>query len=39
VVTDEGFSRVPEAEMAEIAQQVVDARMGSPDGPVARLRG
>jgi proteasome beta subunit len=38
VVTDEGFSRVPEAEMAEIAQQVVDARMGSPDGPVARLR-
>jgi proteasome beta subunit len=38
VVTDEGFSRVSEAEMAEIAQQVVDARMGSPDGPVARLR-
>jgi proteasome beta subunit len=37
-VTDEGFSRVPEAEMAEIAQQVVDGRMGSPDGPVARLR-
>ena len=38
MVTDEGFSRVPEAEMAEIAQQVVDARMGSPDGPVAPLR-
>jgi proteasome beta subunit len=37
-VTDEGFSRMPEAEMAEIAQQVVDSRMGSPDGPVARLR-
>jgi proteasome beta subunit len=37
-VTDEGFSRMPEAEMAEIVQQVVDARMSSPDGPVARLR-
>jgi proteasome beta subunit len=36
-VTDEGFSRVPEVEMAEIAQQVVDGRMGSPDGPAARL--
>jgi proteasome beta subunit len=37
-VTDEGFSRVPEAEMADIAQQVVQGRMSSPDGPVARLR-
>jgi proteasome beta subunit len=37
-VTDEGFSRVPDAEMAEIAQQVVEGRMSSPDGPVARLR-
>ena len=36
-VTDEGFSRVPPAEMAEIAQQVVDSRMSSPDGPAARL--
>jgi proteasome beta subunit len=36
-VTDEGFSRVPEAEMAEIAQQVAESRMSSPDGPVARL--
>ena len=38
-VTDEGFSRVPDAEMAEIAQQVVESRMSSPDGPVARLHG
>jgi proteasome beta subunit len=37
-VTAEGFSRVPEAEMADIAQQVVQGRMSSPDGPVARLR-
>jgi proteasome beta subunit len=36
-ITDEGFSRVPEAEMAEIAQQVVQGRMSSPDGPVASL--
>jgi proteasome beta subunit len=37
-VTDEGFSRVPDAEMEEIAQQVVDSRMISPDGPLGRLR-
>jgi proteasome beta subunit len=37
-VTDEGFSLVPEAEMAGIAQQVVESRLSSPDGPVARLR-
>jgi proteasome beta subunit len=38
-VTGEGFSRVPEAEMTEIAQQVTESRMSSPDGPVARLHG
>jgi proteasome beta subunit len=37
-VTDEGFSRVPEAEMAGIARQVVESRLSSPDGPVAPLR-
>jgi proteasome beta subunit len=37
LVTDAGFSRVPEAEMAAIAQQVVAGRMSSPDGPLARL--
>ncbi len=36
-VTDEGFSRVPDAEMAEIARQVIESRMSSPDGPVAPL--
>jgi proteasome beta subunit len=38
-VTDEGYSTVPEAEMAEIAQQVVDSRMSTPDGPLAPLHG
>jgi proteasome beta subunit len=38
-VTDEGFRRVPEAEMAAIARQVTEGRLRSPDGPVAPLRG
>jgi proteasome beta subunit len=38
-VTDEGYSSVPETEMAEIAQQVVDSRMRTPDGPLAPLHG
>jgi proteasome beta subunit len=38
-VTDEGFRRVPEAEMAAIARQVAEGRLRSPDGPVAPLRG
>lgn len=38
VVTHEGFHRVPEAEMAEIAQGVVESRMSSPDGPMASLQ-
>jgi proteasome beta subunit len=37
-VTDEGFSRVSEAEMAEIAQQVLEGRLRFPDGPLAPLR-
>jgi proteasome beta subunit len=37
-VTDEGFRRLPETETAEYAQQVVDSRMRSPDGPQAPLR-
>jgi proteasome beta subunit len=37
-VTDEGFRRLPETEAAEYAQQVVDSRMRSPDGPQAPLR-
>ena len=37
-VTGDGFRRLPEAEVAEVAQRVVADRMDSPDGPVARLR-
>jgi proteasome beta subunit len=38
-ITGEGFRRLPEAEVAELAEQVVAERMSSPDGPVALLRG
>jgi proteasome beta subunit len=38
-VTGDGFTRLPEAEVAEVAQQVVAGRMDSPDGPNAPLRG
>jgi proteasome beta subunit len=37
-ITDDGFRRLTDAETAEIAQQVVDGRMQSPDGPLAALR-
>lgn len=37
-ITDDGFTRITDAESAEIAQQVVDGRMQSPDGPLAALR-
>jgi proteasome beta subunit len=37
-ITDDGFRRLPDAESAEFAQQVVDGRMRSPDGPHAPLR-
>jgi proteasome beta subunit len=37
-ITDDGFRRLPDAESAEYAQQVVDGRMHSPDGPLAPLR-
>jgi proteasome beta subunit len=38
-VTGDGFTRLPEAEVAEVAQRVVAERMDSPDGPTAPLRG
>ena len=38
-ITADGFTRLPEAEVAEVAQRIVGERMGSPDGPVASLRG
>jgi proteasome beta subunit len=37
-ITDDGFTRVSDAEAADFAQQVVDERMSSPDGPNAPLR-
>ncbi len=37
-VTDDGFSRLSDAESADYAQQVVDERMHLPDGPNAPLR-
>lgn len=37
-VTGNGFRRLPQAEVAELAQQVVAGRMDSPDGPIAALR-
>jgi proteasome beta subunit len=37
IVSDEGFTRLPDAQVAEVADRVVDARMQRPDGPVAPL--
>ena len=37
-ITDDGFRRLPDAEAAEVAEQVVASRMQSPDGPDAPLR-
>jgi proteasome beta subunit len=37
-ITAGGFTRLPEAEVAEVAQRVVSERMGSPEGPLAPLR-
>ena len=37
-VTDDGYSRLTDAQSADFAQQVVDGRMQSPDGPLASLR-
>jgi proteasome beta subunit len=37
-VTADGYRRLPEAEVAEVAGQVVAERMAFPDGPLAPLR-
>jgi proteasome beta subunit len=37
-ITDDGFRKLPDAESADYAQQVVDGRMRLPDGPAAPLR-
>jgi proteasome beta subunit len=38
VVTEDGFRRVPDAEMTAYAEQVVASRLTHPDGPPAPLR-
>jgi proteasome beta subunit len=37
VVTEDGYRTLPDAEVAELTQAVVDARYGAPDGPRAPL--
>ena len=37
-ITEEGFTRLPDSESADFAQQVVNGRMRLPDGPAAPLR-
>ena len=37
-ITADGFRRLPEPEVADLAQRVVAARMDFPDGPAASLR-
>ena len=38
VVTEDGYHRLPDAEVAELVQEVVDGRHRRPDGPNAPLR-
>ena len=38
MITEEGFTRLPDSESADYAQQVVNGRMRLPDGPSAPLR-
>jgi proteasome beta subunit len=38
MITNDGFRRLPDAESAEYAEQVVAGRMHAPDGPNAPLR-
>ncbi len=37
-ITGEGFRRLPEAQVADLARRVVADRMDSPEGPTAPLR-
>ncbi|MFI0353732.1 proteasome subunit beta [Actinomadura sp. 9N407] len=38
VVTDDGYRRLPEAQVAGIAEAVIEGRHASPGGPIAPLR-
>jgi proteasome beta subunit len=37
VITSHGYRRLPDAEVATVADQVIAARMQRPDGPSAPL--
>jgi len=37
VVSAEGYRRLPDAEVSEVVQRLVDARHVRPDGPAASL--
>ena len=37
VITVDGYRRVPDAEVAAVADRVIAARMQRPDGPAAAL--
>jgi len=37
-ITDEGYRRVPDGDVGELARAVVEARHGAPGGPNAPLR-
>jgi len=37
VITEEGFRRLPDSDVAAIARSVVDARLERPDGPQAQV--
>jgi proteasome beta subunit len=37
VITEEGFRRLPETEVSEIARSVLDGRLERPDGPQAEV--
>jgi len=37
VVTPDGFRKLPETEVAQLADRIIDARMQRPDGPAAPL--
>jgi proteasome beta subunit len=37
-ISEDGFRRLPEAEVADAVQRIIASRMDSPDGPTAPLR-
>jgi len=37
VITEDGGTRMPDADVAAIADRVIEGRMGRPDGPAAAL--